>query len=130
MIINKLFIYPHPSFICTPLPSEGQGEASSYYQIIVYKMMINKLSIYPQASFYLHSPPFGGVGGGYSEGLGEASSFLMCFQPVLAPSGISYQWDIQWISVLHLLDNNAFHLFTLLREDGEVKFIMHLENHL
>ena len=29
--------------------------------------MINKLSIYPHPSFYLHSPPFGGVGGGYSE---------------------------------------------------------------
>ena len=57
-------------------------------------MMINKLSIYPHPSFYLHSPPFGGVGGGYSEGQGEAFSFLMCFQPVLAPSGISYQWDI------------------------------------
>ena len=92
--------------------------------------MINKLTIYPHPSFYLHSPPFGGVGGGYSEGQGEASSFLMCFQPVLAPSGISYQWDIQWISVLHLLDNNVFHLFTLFWEDGEVKFIMHLENHL
>ena len=26
-MINKLSIYPHPSFICTPLPSEGQGEA-------------------------------------------------------------------------------------------------------
>jgi len=25
--------------------------------------MINKLSIYPHPSFYLHSPPFGGVGG-------------------------------------------------------------------
>ncbi len=30
--------------------------------------MINKLAIYPHPSFYLHSPPFGGVGGGYSEG--------------------------------------------------------------
>ena len=129
-MINKLSIYPHPSFICTPLPSEGLGEASSYYKIIVYKIMINKLSISPHPSFYLYSPPFGGVGGGYSEGLGEASSFLMCFQPVLAPSSISYQWDIQWIGILHLLDNNAFHLFTLFREDGEVKFIMHLENHL
>ena len=28
-------------------------------------MMINKLSIYPHSSFYLHSPPFGGVGGGF-----------------------------------------------------------------
>ena len=28
-------------------------------------MMINKLSIYPHPSFYLHSPPFGGVGGGF-----------------------------------------------------------------
>ena len=27
--------------------------------------MINKLSIYPHPSFYLHSPPFGGVGGGF-----------------------------------------------------------------
>ena len=39
-------------------------------------MMINKLSIYPHPSFYLHSPPFGGVGGGSSEGQGEASSFF------------------------------------------------------
>ena len=37
--------------------------------------MNNKLSIYLHPSFYLHSPPFGGVGGGYSEGLGEASFF-------------------------------------------------------
>ena len=29
LTINRLFSYPHPSFICTPLPSEGQGEASS-----------------------------------------------------------------------------------------------------
>ena len=63
-MINKLSIYPHPSFICTPLPSEGQGEASSYYQIIVYKMMINKLSIYPHPSFICTPLP--------SEGLGEA----------------------------------------------------------
>jgi len=28
-MINKLSIYFHPSFICTPLPSEGLGEASS-----------------------------------------------------------------------------------------------------
>ena len=27
--------------------------------------MINKLSIYSHPSFYLHSPPFGGVGGGF-----------------------------------------------------------------
>lgn len=27
--------------------------------------MINKLSIYPHPSFYLHSPPFGGAGGGF-----------------------------------------------------------------
>ena len=27
--------------------------------------MINKLPIYPHPSFYLHSPPFGGVGGGF-----------------------------------------------------------------
>ena len=66
-MINKLSISPHPSFICTPLPSEGLGEASSYYQIIAYKIMINKLSIYPHPSFYLHSPPFGGVGGGFWE---------------------------------------------------------------
>ena len=64
-MIKKLSIYPHPSFICTPLPSEGLGEASSYYQMIAYKIMINKLSIYSHPSFYLHSPPFGGVGGGF-----------------------------------------------------------------
>lgn len=38
--------------------------------------MINKLSIYPHPSFYLHSPPFGGVGGGYSEGQGGGSFFF------------------------------------------------------
>lgn len=29
--------------------------------------MINKLSIYHHPSFYLHSPPFGGAGGGFWE---------------------------------------------------------------
>ena len=62
---NNLFPLLIPLFICTPLPSEGLGEASSYYQIIAYKIMINKLSISPHPSFYLHSPPFGGVGGGF-----------------------------------------------------------------
>ena len=31
MMINKLSAYPHPSFICTPLPSEGLGEALKQY---------------------------------------------------------------------------------------------------
>ena len=121
-MINKLSISPHPSFYLHSPPFGGAGGGFFSYQIIVYKLTINRLFSYPQASFICTPLP--------SEGQGEASSFLMCFQPVLAPSGISYQWDIQRISVLHLLDNNAFHLFTLLREDREVKFIMHLENHL
>lgn len=37
-------------------------------------MMINKLTIYPHPSFYLHSPPFGGVGGGFFFNVLPASS--------------------------------------------------------
>ena len=66
-MINKLSIYPHPSFICTPLPSEGLGEASSYYQIIVYKIIINKLSISPHPSFICTPLPSEGLGGGFWE---------------------------------------------------------------
>ena len=121
-MINKLSIYPHPSFYLHSPPFGGVGGGFFLISNIVYKLTINRLFFYPYPSFICTPLP--------SEGLGEASLSLMCFQPVLTPSSISCQRNIQRIGILHLLNNNAFHLFTLFWEDGEVKFIMHLENHL
>ena len=55
---------------------------------------------------------------------------LMRFEPVLAPTGVSHERHVQRIGVLHLFDNNLFYTLLLLRQDGEVEFVVHLQNHL
>ncbi len=65
-MINKLSIYPHPSFYLHSPPFGGVGGGFFLISNIVYKLTINRLFSYPHPSFYLHSPPFGGVGGGFS----------------------------------------------------------------
>ena len=55
---------------------------------------------------------------------------LMRFEPVLAPTRVSHEWHVQRIGVLHLFDNNLFYTLLLLRQDGEVEFVVHLQNHL
>ena len=55
---------------------------------------------------------------------------LMRFKPVLAPTGVSHERHVQRIGVLHLFDNNLFYTLLLLRQDGEVEFVVHLQNHL
>ena len=55
---------------------------------------------------------------------------LMRFEPVLAPTRVSHEWHVQRIGVLHLFDNNLFYTLLLFRQDGEVEFVVHLQNHL
>ena len=55
---------------------------------------------------------------------------LMRFEPVLAPTRVSHERHVQRIGVLHLFDNNLFYTLLLLRQDGEVEFVVHLQNHL
>ena len=55
---------------------------------------------------------------------------LMRFEPVLAPTRVSHERHVQRIGVLHLFDNNLFDTLLLLRQDGEVEFVVHLQNHL
>ena len=54
---------------------------------------------------------------------------LMRFEPVLAPTGVCHERHVQRIGVLHLFDNNLFYTLLLLRQDGEVEFVVHLQNH-
>ena len=55
---------------------------------------------------------------------------LMRFEPVLAPTGVCHERHVQRICVLHFFDNNLFYTLLLLRQDGEVEFVVHLQNHL
>ena len=55
---------------------------------------------------------------------------LMRFEPVLAPTRVSHERHVQRIGVLHFFDNNLFYTLLLLRQDGEVEFVVHLQNHL
>ena len=55
---------------------------------------------------------------------------LMRFEPVLAPTRVCHERHVQRIGVLHLFDNNLFYTLLLLRQDGEVEFVVHLQNHL
>ena len=56
-------------------------------------------------------------------------TYLMRFKPVLAPTRVSHERHVQRIGVLHLFDNNLFYTLLLLRQDGEVEFVVHLQNH-
>ena len=55
---------------------------------------------------------------------------LMCFKPVFAPTGISHQWHAELVGILHFFYHNLLHLFFLFRIDGEVEFIVYLNDHL
>ena len=55
---------------------------------------------------------------------------LVGFEPVLAPAAIGNQWYTERIGVLHLLNDDALHLFFLVGIDREVQFVVHLQDHL
>ena len=54
----------------------------------------------------------------------------MGLEPVVAKAGVSDEGNSHVESVLHFLDDDTFYLFLLLRIDGEVEFVVYLENHL
>ena len=54
----------------------------------------------------------------------------MSLKPVLSEAGICYEWHVQGEGILHLFDDDTLHFLLLLREDGEVKFVVNLQDHL
>ncbi len=68
----------------------------------------------------LHPLPIG-------EGWGGAS---VCFQPVLSPSAFHCQWYAELGGMLHLLSHYLLHLTVFLGRDGEVKFVVHLQQEM
>ena len=55
---------------------------------------------------------------------------LVGFEPVVAKAGVGNEGNSHLESILHLFEDNAFYLFFLFWEDGEVEFVVYLENHL
>ena len=56
-------------------------------------------------------------------------NILMGFEPVVAKAGISDEGHSHVESVLHFFKDNVLYLFFLIRIDGEVEFVVYLENH-
>ena len=54
----------------------------------------------------------------------------MGLEPVLAKAGICHEGNVQGEGVLHLFDDNALHFLLFLRIDGEVEFVVYLQDHL
>ena len=54
----------------------------------------------------------------------------MCFEPVGTEATVGNEGHIEGVSVLHLLDDDAFNDLFLLRINGEVEFVVHLQDHL
>ena len=98
-MINKLPIYPHPSFYLHSPPFGGVGGGFFLISNIVYKLTINRLFFYPHPSFYLHSPPFGGVGGGFWE-----EAFLFYIFNVLPTSSCPIRHQL---SMEHSVDKRS-----------------------
>ena len=55
---------------------------------------------------------------------------LMGLEPVVAKARVSDKGYSHVEGVLHLFQDDAFYLFFLVRIDGEVEFVVDLENHL
>ena len=53
----------------------------------------------------------------------------MGLQPVVAKAGVSDEGNSHLEGVLHLFDDDTLYLFLLVRIDGEVEFVVYLENH-
>ena len=54
----------------------------------------------------------------------------MGFEPVLTKAGVCHEGNVQGEGVLHLLDDDMFHLLLFLWIDGEVEFVVYLQDHL
>ena len=54
----------------------------------------------------------------------------MGFEPVITKAGIGNEGHSHLEGILHFFNDNTFHLFLLFREDGEVEFVVYLEDHL
>ena len=53
----------------------------------------------------------------------------MGLEPVVAKAGVSNEGNCHLEGVLHLFDDNTLYLFLLVRIDGEVEFVVDLQNH-
>ena len=53
----------------------------------------------------------------------------MGFEPVVAKAGVSDEGDSHLEGVLHLFDDDTLYLFLLVWIDGEVEFVVDLQNH-
>ena len=54
----------------------------------------------------------------------------MCFEPIGAPSAVGKEGYGEFDGILHLIDNQLLQLLFLFGHNGEVEFIVHLQNHL
>ena len=54
---------------------------------------------------------------------------LMGLEPVIAKSGIGNEGNSHSEGVLHFFNDDALYLFFFFRIDGEVEFVMDLQNH-
>ena len=57
-------------------------------------------------------------------------SSLVRLEPVGAKATVGNEGDRHLEGVLHLFDDDMLNAFFLFREDGEVEFVVYLENHL
>ena len=53
----------------------------------------------------------------------------MGFEPVVTKAGVGDEGHSHVESVLHFFKDNVLYLFLLVRIDGEVEFVVYLENH-
>ena len=54
----------------------------------------------------------------------------MCLKPIISPSRVSHERNLKCVGILHFLKHNLFNLLFLLRQNREVEFVVHLQNHL
>jgi len=54
----------------------------------------------------------------------------MGFKPVSSPSAVSYEGYTEVVGSLHFFDYDFFYRFAFFRHNGEVEFVVNLENHL
>ena len=60
----------------------------------------------------------------------NALILLMSLKPVLTETRISNQGHAEREGMLHLFQNDSFYQLLFLRIDGEVEFVVYLQNHL
>ena len=54
----------------------------------------------------------------------------MCLKPVVAKAGVSNEGNSHLKGVLHFFYHNLLYFFLFFRENGEVQFVVYLEDHL